>query len=71
FQICAVLIIVLIGYSRLEEGSHWLTDVLGGYLSGAIFLALLIFLYNHTFDWYQHRRARKQAEKAQQAYRAS
>jgi undecaprenyl-diphosphatase len=71
FQICAILIIVFIGYSRILEGSHWLTDVLGGYLSGAIFLALLIFLYNHTFDWYEHRHAQKQAEKSHQAYRAS
>lgn len=71
FQIVAVLIIAVIGYSRIQEGSHWLTDVLGGYLSGAIFLALLIFLYNHTLDWYRHRHARKQAEKDRQAYRAS
>jgi membrane-associated phospholipid phosphatase len=71
FQIVAVLIIAVIGYSRIQEGSHWLTDVLGGYLSGAIFLALLIFLYNHTLNWYQHRHARKRAEKAHQAYRAS
>lgn len=70
FQIVAFLIIAVIGYSRILEGSHWLTDVLGGYLSGAIFLALLIFLYNHTFDWFQHRQARKEAEKAYQARKA-
>jgi len=71
FQIIAFLIIAVIGYSRILEGSHWLTDVLGGYLSGAIFLAFLIFLYNHTFDWIQYRQARKEAERSQQAYKAS
>jgi membrane-associated phospholipid phosphatase len=35
FQIYAVLNILLIGYSRMLEGSHWLTDALGGYLSGS------------------------------------
>ncbi len=71
FQVFAFLIIAVIGYSRILEGSHWLTDVLGGYLSGAIFLALLIFLYNHTFNWLQYRHARKEAEKSLQAYKAS
>jgi undecaprenyl-diphosphatase len=70
FQIIAFVIIAVIGYSRILEGSHWLTDVLGGYLSGAIFLAFLIFLYNHTFDWIQSRQARKEAEKSHQTYKA-
>ncbi len=70
FQLLAFLIIAVIGYSRILEGSHWLTDVLGGYLSGAIFLTLLIFLYNHTFYWIQYRLSRKEAEKPQQAYKA-
>lgn len=71
FQVFAFLIIAVIGYARILEGSHWLTDVLGGYLSGAIFLALLIFLYNHTFNWLQYRHTRKEAEKSLQAYKAS
>lgn len=71
FQVFAFLIIAVIGYSRILEGSHWLTDVLGGYLSGAIFLALLIFLYNHIFAWLQYRHASKKTEKSLQAYKAS
>lgn len=47
-QIFFVLDILLIGYSRLLEGDHWLLDVLGGYLVGALWLALFIFLYRHT-----------------------
>jgi uncharacterized BrkB/YihY/UPF0761 family membrane protein/membrane-associated phospholipid phosphatase len=49
-QLYAVLNILLIGYSRVVEGSHWLTDVLGGYLAGALWLVLLIFLYKWVLD---------------------
>lgn len=45
FQIIAVLIILTIGYSRILEGEHWLTDVLAGYLSGLLWTCLAIFLY--------------------------
>jgi YihY family inner membrane protein len=60
-QLYAVLNILLIGYSRVVEGSHWLTDVLGGYLSGALLLVLLIVLYRWALDrlttWYDRRSA--------------
>ncbi len=45
FQVFAALILLTIAYSRIYEGSHWLTDTIGGYISGAVFLALLIFVY--------------------------
>ncbi len=64
FQLFAVLNILLIGYSRVYEGSHWLTDVLGGYLMGALLLALLIFLYRWTLDRLTKRRARRLLEKS-------
>jgi len=67
FQLYAVLNILLIGFSRVLEGSHWLTDALAGYLAGALWLVLLIFLYCWTLDrltkWY----AKRVAEKAAQA----
>jgi undecaprenyl-diphosphatase len=44
-QVFFVLVLLTIGYSRIYEGSHWLTDTLGGYLSGAVFLSFLIFVY--------------------------
>jgi len=50
FQIYAVLNILLIGYSRVYEGAHWLTDAAGGYLAGALWLSALIFLYRWTMD---------------------
>lgn len=48
FQIFFALDILLIGYSRLLEGDHWLFDVLGGYLTGALWLCFFIFLYRRT-----------------------
>lgn len=47
-QVFFALDILLIGYSRLLEGDHWLLDVLGGYLVGALWLTLFIFLYRRT-----------------------
>jgi membrane-associated phospholipid phosphatase len=61
-QIFAALNILLIGYSRIEEGSHWLSDVLVGYLEGAVCLFLLIFLYRLTLKKLEQRRAKKLAE---------
>lgn len=58
-QLYAVLNILLIGYSRVVEGSHWLTDVVGGYLAGALWLVLLIVVYHWALDrlttWYAKR----------------
>jgi YihY family inner membrane protein len=61
FQLYAVLNILLVGYSRVYEGSHWLTDASGGYLEGALWLVLLIVLYRWTLErmtqWYARRKA--------------
>ena len=69
FQLFAVLDILLIGFSRVYEGSHWLTDASAGYLSGALLLALLIVLYRWTLDrmtkWYEKRLAEKSAQNQQ------
>jgi len=59
FQIWAILNILLVGFARVWEGEHWVTDVLGGYLDGAIWLALFIFLYNLVLEKVHERRAKK------------
>ena len=69
-QIFAVLNILLMGYSRIYEGEHWLSDTLGGYLSGALWLALFIFLYQLTTNKLEERRARRLAGQPVQAREA-
>jgi membrane-associated phospholipid phosphatase len=44
-QVLMALDILLMGFSRVLEGEHWTLDVLGGYLSGALWLTLFIYLY--------------------------
>jgi membrane-associated phospholipid phosphatase len=40
-----VTVIVVIGPSRILEGEHWLSDVVAGYLYGAFWLLLGIYVY--------------------------
>ena len=44
--ILLILLITTIGISRIYLGVHWASDVLGGYLLGALWLMLAIKLYN-------------------------
>jgi membrane-associated phospholipid phosphatase len=64
FQLYAVYDILAIGYSRIYEGDHWLTDVLGGYLEGALYLFFFIFLYRWATDRLARRREQKAATRA-------
>lgn len=67
-QIFAALTILVVGFARLYAGSHWLSDVVAGYLSGALLLAVLILLYRWAVGWLARRHARKQREKENQAF---
>lgn len=40
-----IMVILLVGWSRLYLGIHWLTDVLGGYLIAGIWIALCYRLF--------------------------
>lgn len=57
-QAFAFLNILLMGYSRVYEGEHWLGDVMAGYLSGALWLALFICLYHITTILLERRHTR-------------
>ncbi len=59
FQLYAVFDILAIGYSRILEGDHWLTDVLGGYLEGVLCLFFFIFLYRWTTGQLAKRHAKR------------
>lgn len=48
-QILLLLDILLMGFTRVLEGEHWLLDVSGGYLSGLLWLTLFIYLYHRTW----------------------
>jgi len=39
-------LVLLVGFSRIFLGVHWLSQVVGGYLIGGILLAAMIWLYN-------------------------
>lgn len=49
-QLFCAAAILLIGYSRILEGDHWLLDVVAGYLSGTLWLSLSIYLYRKVRD---------------------
>ncbi|HET8845731.1 MAG TPA: phosphatase PAP2 family protein [Ktedonobacteraceae bacterium] len=57
-QFWALLNICMVGFARLWEGEHWLLDVLGGYLDGAIWMSLFIFIYLIVTNKIRKRRRR-------------
>jgi Flp pilus assembly protein TadB len=63
----AALTILVVGFARVEAGSHWVTDALAAYLSGALLLWVLIILYQRLPACLARYRASKRQEKAGQA----
>jgi membrane-associated phospholipid phosphatase len=55
---------------EVTELDHWLTDVLGAYFEGALYLVAFIILYQWTISKLEERRANRLAEKSTQAQTA-
>ena len=48
----SAIVIALVGFSRIYLGVHWMSDVVGGFLVGAVFvLATAWFLRGHHLGW--------------------
>ena len=64
FQVYAVFDILTIGFSRIVAEDHWITDVLGGYLMGALQLCVYIFLFWWIYEMLTKRHAKRLSEKS-------
>ncbi len=51
-----IILILLVGASRIYLGDHWFSDVLGGYVLGGFFLAVVIWSYGKLNNILRQRR---------------
>ena len=50
------IVILLMGYARVELGAHWPTDVLGGYAIGLLVLSAMVWLHRRWTEADQEER---------------
>lgn len=50
-------LIALVGLSRVYSGEHWPSDVLGSYLLGSLWLAVIIYVYHWGEKWLARRKS--------------
>jgi membrane protein DedA with SNARE-associated domain/membrane-associated phospholipid phosphatase len=65
----ALLLIAVIGFSRLYLGAHWLTDVLGGLALGAVWLGLVLIVVRAVAEL--RARGREGGEPEEDSYRVA
>jgi len=46
---CTTILVVVIGPSRMYLGTHWPTDIMGGYLLGSLVLTISVWAYARTW----------------------
>jgi undecaprenyl-diphosphatase len=46
FCVIGAVVVLLVGFSRIFLGVHWMSQVVGGYLIGGMLLAVLIRVHN-------------------------
>lgn len=63
-QVISAYFLIFIGPSRVLEGEHWPSDVVAGYLVGALWLVVVIGLYHWMGLWWQRYQRRRQVAPA-------
>jgi membrane-associated phospholipid phosphatase len=63
-QAICVYFIAFVGLGRIMEGDHQPSDVLAGYILGAMMLTVAIGLYHRLGAWWQRRKERQASQRA-------
>lgn len=59
YYFSSIIIVFLIGFSRIYLGVHWFSDVIGAYVSGLIWLSIMITAYEYYIFKSSHENYKK------------